>query len=53
MGGGVGEFINELKTTAKLTTVSKFSSMFQKRECCVIFAPNLEQKRIKGFHFTN
>jgi len=47
--GGEGEFANELKATSKLTTVSKFPGMFQKRECCVIFASNLEQTRKKNF----
>ena len=49
--GGVGEFVNELKATRKLTTVSKLPGMFQKGECCVIFASNLEQKREKSFIF--
>jgi len=47
--GGEGEFVNQLKATLKLTTVSKFPGMFQKGECCVIFTSNLEQKRKKNF----
>jgi len=40
--GWWGEFMDEYEARTKLTRVSKFLDMFQKRECCVISASSLE-----------